>query len=84
MGIFTAVDRKKSTLPRKTLTWVSQLEIKAAKMGPGLEEAAGVKGEQGSEEGWREQTGRASERLLWLAAADLGDDEFSPEASNEG
>lgn len=27
---------------------------------------------------------RASERPLCLAAADLGDDEFSPEASNEG
>lgn len=27
---------------------------------------------------------QASERPLWLAAADLGDDGFSPEASNEG
>lgn len=26
----------------------------------------------------------ASERPLWLAAADLGDDGSSPEASNEG
>lgn len=67
-----------------------QLGIKAAKMGPGLEEAAGVKGEV--ERGrvarkWREMESadsRASERPLWLAAADLGDDEFTPEASNEG
>lgn len=78
--IVTAADISKSALRRKAVTRASEEGLswrqKCAEMGLRLERGGGAGGG-----GWG---GALSERPLWLAAADLGDDGFSPEASNEG
>lgn len=92
--ILTAVDISKSALQWKTVTWVSEgasAGDKSSRDGPetwgGWWSERGRGGWVGVARRWEEMESadsQASERLLWLAAADLGDDGFSPEASNEG